>query len=84
MIENVGEERPAPDATVLLRALRKPGDEVQLTRAIGELAQHDQRFARELLHLLVRQAPLGRKVTRLLGPPGRVDCELERLLYAPD
>ena len=66
----------------LLRSLRRAGDEPQLTRAIGELAQADAVFARGLLETLVRAAPRGRQVMNRLDNDQAVECNIERMLYA--
>lgn len=70
----------APDATTLIRALRRRGDEVQLTRAIGELAQADQLFASGFLRLLLDSAPYAHKVRDRPQTDEDVDCEIERQL----
>ena len=69
------------DDLVLLRALRKSGDEVQLTQTVGRLAQADQDFARALLRALVRGAPAGDRVADRLTTDGPVECAIERRLY---
>ena len=75
---------PPLEPTILLNALRRPGDEVQLTQAIGELAKHDAHFAEGLLHLLIDRAPNGQAAAARLMPGAPVRCELERPMRAPD
>lgn len=75
---------PPLEPTVLLNALRRPGDEVQLTQAIGELAKADAHFAEGLLHLLIDRAPNGQAAAARLMPGAPVRCELERPMRAPD
>ena len=72
------------DELALLRSLRRAGDEPQLTRVIGDLAQADQLFARGLLRVLVENAPRGREVVDRIDVSHDVRCEIERRLFAVD
>lgn len=72
----------AVDEIVLLRSLRRAGDENQLTRAIGDLAHGDQCFARGLLRALVAHAPRGQNVADRMDPSSPVLCDVERWLYS--
>lgn len=72
------------DDKIVLRALRKPGGEVQFTKVIGALAQHDQQFAQGLLKALLHHAPHGDQASDRRQDGARVRCEVERNVYGPD
>lgn len=75
-------EPPAnPGLIPLLKVLRKPGDEVQLTTSIAAIASTDSRFAAGLLRALLEEAPRQAAAVRLLRVlPEELRCEAERPL----
>ena len=65
-----------PGLIPLLKVLRKPGDEVQLTTAIAAIARTDRRFASQLLRAVLEKAPRRRAAERLLAKlPDELDCK---------
>lgn len=75
-------EQPTdPGLIPLLKVLRKPGDEVQLTTAIAAIASTDRQFASDLLRAVLEEAPKRAEAARLLEQlPEDLDCEAERPL----
>ena len=71
------------DSHAVIRSLRRPGDEVQLTRTIEKLAQTDQVFARGLLTLLIEQAPHRDKASRWFDAESTTEATAERPMRIP-
>ena len=77
-------ERDPPGA--LLRALRRTGDEAQLTRVLASICAADPQFARAFAGLLLEHigrtngSPAIRRLRRAL--PTTIDCQAEAQLWA--
>jgi hypothetical protein len=62
----------------LLSALRKRGDEVQLTTAIAAIAQTDPQFSSRLVRIVLENAPHTQTASALLQKlPGHLTCRAE-------
>lgn len=78
-----GQSEADQDDAVIIRALRSPGAETQLTRTIAQLAACDQDFARGFLRLLVAEAPYAkdRAAAGLQLERSKIVCEGERYVH---
>jgi hypothetical protein len=65
----------------VLRALRRPRDEAQLTQLIAAFAGTDPRFAAELARILIARAPQREAVEALGSIPDHLDCGAESHLF---
>lgn len=74
-----GGRSAAADRT-LIRSLRRPGDEVQLTRTIDALARADTGFAWRLLKLLLQSAPNNAEALKRWDQSSTVMCTAERAM----
>lgn len=65
----------------VLKALRRPRDEAQLTQLIAAFAGADPGFAAELARILIAHAPQADAVKALGSVPDGVDCAAESHLF---
>jgi len=73
-------ERQGSDAVIA--ALRRTGDEAQLTQVVAAVAGADRAFAGRLAELLIMRAPNARQRDSMLPVPAELDCRAEASLRA--